>query len=219
MGNKAVSSKKLSFIALSCVSIGSLFGAFSGSLERFEVYRQYEVNQFNQQYTQTFILSENQTTKPYGLDIGKADRIAAIYQDAKLQKILLLATAMVSSAVALMIGDETVNAAEIHHEVTKIETASKKQLLLEEIKHRYAMMSLGQRELFKTELQELLELSGGHDTLEATEVNATDKFINAQYIMADGHSIDFAITQVWGLQPDTPEFNNIKEQLQQWIEN
>jgi ribosomal protein L21 len=219
MADKLISDKKLTFIALSCVSIGSLFGAFSGSLERFEVYRQYEINQFNHQYSETFIVSENQPTLPYGLDKNRADRIAAIYQDNKFQKITLLAVAMVSSAIALTIGDETVATAEIDHEVAQIETSSKKQLLMEKVKHRYAMMSLGQRELFKTELQELLELSGGDTTLDATELNATDKFINAQYLVTEGHAVDFAICQAWGLQPGTPEFNHVKEQFTKWTQS
>lgn len=208
--------KKNIFITLSCVSLGSLFCSFGGAFERFEIYKQIEFNQFNQEYHKTFILSETQLTKPYGFDVSKSEKIAAIYEDVKLQKILLLAVAIISSSLAMMIGD-VVNDVESDIEVEKIETTSKRQLRMEKIKHQFAMMSLAQRELFKSELQELLELSGGDSTMEASELNATDKFLNANYLMAEGHDIDSAIVMTWGFDKGSPQFEDMKLKFNEWL--
>ena len=208
--------KKNIFITLSCVSLGSLFCSFGGAFERFEIYKQIEFNQFNQEYHKTFILSETQLTKPYGFDVSKSEKIAAIYEDVKLQKILLLAVAIISSSLAMMIGD-VVNDVESDTEVEKIETTSKRQFRMEKIKHQFAMMSLAQRELFKAELQELLELSGGDSTMEASELNVTDKFLNANYLMAEGHDIDSAIAMTWGFDKGSPQFEDMKLKFNEWL--
>jgi cellobiose-specific phosphotransferase system component IIB len=208
--------KKNIFVTLSCVSLGSLFCSFGGAFERFEIYKQFEFNQFNQEYHKTFILSETQLVKPYGFDASKSEKIASIYEDAKVQKIMLLCVAVISSSLAIMIGD-IVEDVESDSEVLKIETTSKRQLRMEKIKHQFAMMSLAQRELFKSELQELLELSGGDSTMEASELNATDKFLNANYLIAEGHDIDSAIAMTWGFDKGSPEFEDMKLKFNEWL--
>jgi hypothetical protein len=208
--------KKNIFVTLSCVSLGSLFCSFGGAFEKFEIYKQTEFNQFNQEYHKTFILSETQLVKPFGFDADKSEKIAAIYEDAKVEKIMLLCVAVIASSLALLI-DDVVNDVESDIEVKKIETTSKRQLRMEKIKHQFAMMSLAQRELFKSELQELLELSGGDFTMEASELNATDKFLNANYLIAEGHDLDFAIAMTWGFDKGSPEFEDMKLKFNEWL--
>jgi hypothetical protein len=208
--------KKNIFIILSCVSLGSLFCSFGGAFESFEIYKQTEFNQFNREYHKVFILSETQLVSPYGFDADKSEKIAAIYDHKKVQKITLLCVAVVASSLAMMIGD-IVNDVESDSEVQKIEATSKRQLRMEKIKHQFAMMSLAQRELFKSELQELLELSGGDSTMEASELNVTDKFLNANYLIAEGHDLDSAIAMTWGFDKGSPEFEDMKLKFNEWL--
>lgn len=208
--------KEVVFICLSCISIGSLFGSFAGNLQRFEVWQQQEFNNFNQSYNQTFIINENDNL-PYGLDKSKAGKIASNYQSDILQKCLLLAVAGISATVALLLANINFEELELNWEVSKLETTAKKQLKIENIKNKYALMSVAQREQFRLEIASLLELTGGDETLEATEINATDKFINCSYLVSEGHSLDIAIAQTWSVQPGTKEHTSKKLAYEDWL--
>lgn len=203
------------FTLLSTASVGSLFLSFAGLPMSYEVWKQEELNQFNIKYNQIFIISEKQLQLPYGYDSNKAVKLVGIYNHQLWQKIILLFTAIISSCCAIALNDAA-DEIEMRGEVNQIETSSKKQLKIEKIKHQYAMMSLAQRELFKEEIRELLQLTGGDETLEASEANETDKFIHASYMLSDGHSVDFVVSQIWGVSQDSPEFEDIKNKFLQW---
>lgn len=203
------------FILLSTASVGSLFLSFAGFPMGYEVWKQQEKNQFNVKYDKVFIFSEKTSQIPYGYDSDKARKVSSIYNHQLWQKIILLITAIISSCCAIAL-NEVAHDMEVNAEVGKIETQSKKQLKIEKIKHQYAMMSLAQRELFKEEIRELLQLTGGDETLEASEANETDKFIHASYMLSDGHSVDFVVSQTWGVSQDSPEFEDIKNKFLQW---
>lgn len=143
--------------------------------------------------------------------------IAYSYQPQILQKLLLLGVAIVSSGTALLIASIDFEQLEIDHEVGKIESVAKKQLATESIKNKYALMSLGQREQFRLEIESLLELTGGDTTLQATEINATDRFINCSYMLSEGHDLDKAVAATWGLQPGTDEHSAKKLEFEQWL--
>jgi hypothetical protein len=208
--------KEVVFICLSCISIGSLFGSFAGNLQRFDVWNQREINQFKQEYKQVFIVTENDVT-PYGLDKGKAVKIASNYQSDILQKSLLLGIAGISATVALLLANINFEELEISWEISKIETTAKKQLMVEKIKNKYALMSVAQREQFRLEIASLLELTGGDETLQATEINATDKFINCSYMMSEGHDINTAVAQTWQVEPGTQGHTLKKLAFEDWI--
>ncbi|MFM6003839.1 MAG: hypothetical protein ACKPA7_10090 [Sphaerospermopsis kisseleviana] len=207
--------KEVVFICLSCISIGSLFGSFAGSLQQFEVWEQGEINNFRQEYKQIFIVSENEL--PYGLDKGKAVKVASNYQSDILQKCLLLGVAGVSSIVALLLANINFEELELNWEVAQIETSAKKQLMVEKIKNKYALMSVAQREQFRLEIAGLLELTGGDETLQASETNATDKFINCSYLMSEGHDINMAVSQTWNVSPGTKEHTLKKLGFEDWL--
>jgi len=208
--------KEVVFICLSCISIGSLFGSFAGNLQKFEVWEQSEVNNFNQSYNHVFIVNENDIL-PYGLNKGKAAQIARNYQSDILQKCLLLAIAGISATVALLLANINFEELELNWEVRKIENTAKKQLKIENIKNKYALMSAAQREQFRLEIASLLELTGGDETLEASEINATDKFINCSYLVSEGHSLDVAIAQTWNVQPRTQDHTLKKLAYEDWL--
>lgn len=208
--------KEVVFICLSCISIGSLFGSFAGNLQRFEVWEQSENNNFKQEYKQVFIVDEINKL-PYGLNKNKAEKIASNYQSDIFQKSLLLGVAGVSSIIALLLASVNFEELELNWEVAKIETTAKKQLMTEKIKNKYALMSVAQREQFRLEIASLLELTGGDETLQATEINATDKFINCSYMMSEGHDINTAVAQTWQVAPGTKEHTLKKLAYEDWL--
>ena len=190
------------------MAAGSLFGSFAGNLQGFEV--------FQQEKNQVFIVNENEKI-PYGLNLKKAKLIAYSYQPQILQKLLLLGVTILSSGSALVIANIDFEQLEIDYEVRKIESVAKKQLATESIKNKYALMSLSQREQFRLEIESLLELTGGDTTLQATEINATDRFINCSYMLSEGHDLDKAVAATWGLQPGSDDHIAKKQEFEQWL--
>ncbi|MFM6771443.1 MAG: hypothetical protein ACKPKD_07225 [Microcystis panniformis] len=209
--------KEAVFFCLSCISISILFGSFACSLQLFEIWEQVEINQFNQEQKQVFIINENNPL-PYGLNKNKAEKIVSNYKSDIIQKCLLLSVAGIASTVALLLANINFEELELSWEVAKIENTAKKQLMVEKIKNRYALMSVAQREQFRLEIASLLELTGGDETLEATEINATDKFINCSYLISEGHSQDVAVSQTWNITPGTKEHTLKKLAYEDWLE-
>ena len=206
------------FVALSCLSVGCLIGSFGYPLQKLEVWRQTEVGQFGLPYEQTFVITENDLNTPYGFNKNSAQLIAQIYEDYKLQKILLLLLAGILASSALSLGTDTVTNAEIDDEAATIKAQGRKELILEGIKHRLAMASKSQRLLFMDEMKALIAEFGTPEgeILEADEVNATDKFINASYLLGEGHSVDVSVSQTWGYKSGTPEHAEMKQKFLNW---
>ena len=163
------------FIGLSCLSVGCLVGSFGYPLQKIEVYSQPEIGSFNQRYEKHFVLTENDSNYPWGFDESRAKRIAAIYQDYKLQKIFLLILSGLCAGYALQMGNEVSLNSEIDSEVEEIKATGKKQLLLEKVKHNLALASKAQRLLFLDEMKAMIaEFGWGQEEeiLEADELNA-----------------------------------------------
>ncbi len=207
------------FIALSCLSIGCLASSFAYPLQQLEVWRQPEQGAFNSNYERTFILTENDLNYPYGFDQEQARVVAQIYHDYKLQKFFLLGCSIACALTALSIGSETCLNDEIDSEAIAIKSKGRKQLVLEAIKHRLAMASKSQRLLFLDEMKALVEEFGSveGEILAADEANATDKFVSASYLMADGIAIDAVVSQTWGHEPGTAEHGEVKRKFQEWL--
>ena len=53
--------------------------------------------------------------------------------------------------------------------------------------------------------------------MEASELNATDKFLNANYLIAEGHDLDSAIAMTWGFDKGSPEFEDMKLKFNEWL--
>jgi hypothetical protein len=209
---------KIGFILLGCVSIGSLFGSFAGNLESFEVWQQKENNQFGQEYSKIFILTENDPKLPYGINKKKAEKIAANYDNLKLQKFFLLGVSIISSSFALLIGESKLLEFEIETEAKKINAKAEKEYRIKQINQKWAMASEAQRQLYLAELRELVALCEGDQTQDASEINETDKFINANYLLAEGHNIDVVVAQTWGYKAGTPEHEEMKSKFLEWSE-
>lgn len=207
------------FIGLSCLSIACLIGSFGNPLQQLEVYRQVEVNGLGVEYGRNFIVTESDTNLPYGFDKDSATKISQIYHDFKLEKLMLLVAAFTSAFLALYIGEQTCVEVEINAEISELRAKGKKQLLVEGIKHRLAMASKSQRLLFMDEMKALMEEFGSSEgeILDADEVNETDKFTAASYLIADGHDLDTAVTQVWGVVADSPSHKKLKAGLADWL--
>lgn len=199
--------KEAVFIALSCISISSLFGSFAGNLQAFEVYKQ---------KSDVFIIFENDKI-PYGLNKKKAELIAQKYNSDLLMKTLLIGISGVSAVTALLLSNLDFDEIELNYEIKKIEVSAQKQLKTEQIKNKYALMSAANREQFRLEIAALLELTGGDDTIDASEINATDKMINISYLLADGHDINAAISMAFNVQPGTKEHTIKKLEYEDWV--
>jgi hypothetical protein len=209
---------KAKFIGMSCLSISCLFASFAYPLQKLEIWRQSEIGAFGIVTEKTFIISESDLDYPFGFNDQTAVLIRAMHRDYKMQKILLLVLAIVCGMYANSIGYKTCIDAEIDSEVDIIEAQSKKQLTLEGVKHRFAMASKAQKLLFLDEMKAMMEEFGSpeQDILEADEINATDKFVNANYLLLEGHPIDVVVSQTWGYQPNTPEHTQMKRKFEEW---
>ncbi len=209
---------KVKFIGMSCLSLACLIGSFAHPLQKLEVWKQVETGAFNLNYERYFILTENDRNHPYGFNKYKSTKVSQIYQDYKVEKIGLLVLAIATASTALSLGRETCIGDEIDTEVEYIKAEGKKQLILEGIKHRLAMASKSQRLLFMDEMKALIEEFGSPEgeILEGDEVNATDKFTNAGYLLSEGHPIDVVVTQTWGYKPGTSEHTEMKQKFEDW---
>lgn len=176
------------FIGLSCLSVGCLVSSFAYPLQKLEVYRQSEMGQFNIGYEKIFLITESDRNYPYGFNQNKAERIAQIYQDYKLQKILLLLMAGACGGCALQIGSGICEVAELDGEIQQIKARGKKELILEGIKHRLALASKSQRLLFLDEMKALMDEFGSseQETQEADEINALYENLEEEQSPAQG---------------------------------
>lgn len=210
---------KLFYIALGCASIGCLFGSFAGNLEKFEVWKQTEHTNLGFSYDKIFIINESQQIQPFGFYQDSALKLTSNYNDLKLQKIVLVGCSILGSGLALLIGESKILEFEIEEETKKIESSATKEYKIRQIKQKWALMTEAQKQLFREELKELIALAGGDENLEATEINETDKFINANYLLQEGHSIDTVVTQTWGYQIGTKEHEEMKSKFTAWMED
>lgn len=218
MDYQASAKNKPKFIMLSSLSIACLVSAFANPLQKMQVWKQQQIGVFNVGYNQHFIITEGDKYYPFGMDIQKAVKIEEIYQDYKIEKVAALILAITLALSALKLGHDTCISAEINSEVTEIESEGKKQLILEAIKHRLALASKSQRLLFMDEMKSLIEEFGSieGEILQSDEVNATDKFTNAGYLLAEGHSLDVAVAQTWGVKNGSPEHLEFKRKFLAW---
>ncbi|MBW4597519.1 MAG: hypothetical protein KME46_32640 [Brasilonema angustatum HA4187-MV1] len=212
-----VAKQKGLFIGLSFLSIGCLFASFSYPLQNVEVWKQRELNQFQQPYDKVFILTDSDLQAPYGLNKDKAFKVSQIYRDYKFQKILVLLCGLLAGGMAMLLGEDAVQGDEIDVEVKTIDQKANKEFLLTQVKHKWAMLSEAQKQLFREEIRALAELAGGDDTADMTEINVSDKFIQASYLMQDGEPIDTVVSKTWGVKEGTKEHDYIKAQFEKWL--
>ena len=212
-----VAKHKTLFISLSCLSIGCLFASFGYPLQSVEVWKQREINQFDQNYDRVFILTESDLQKPYGFNKKKADKVAQIYQDFKGQKFIILFISLLSGGMAMLLAEDAVQGDEIDAEVKTIDQSANKEFLLSKVKHRWAMLSEAQKQLFREEIAALAEIAGGDVTAEMTEVNLSDKFIQASYVLQDGEPMDAVVAKVWNVKEGSDKHTHIKQQFEQWL--
>jgi hypothetical protein len=213
-----VAKSRAYFIGFGILSIGCFLSALAYPLQKYEVYQQSVVGAFGIEHDDYFILSENSKQKPYGFDSDKAVLVEQNLDDHKFEKIMLLIASLTASGLCVYLGNGVVEAVEIDSEVAEIKAQSKRQLLIEGVKHRFAMASKSQRLLFMDEMKALIEEFGSveGEVLTADETNETDKFTQVSYLLADGLSLPVAISQCYGLKPDTSEHAEIVKRFKQW---
>ena len=206
--------KQAAFIVLSSVGIACLFASFAGNWQPYKIYSQSTETLIGKS-SRTFILVPN-SPKPKELDVSKAVVTDESLNDFSIQKILLLGGAVTSSSLALICSSIDFESLEVQQELKATETQAKKELKSQAIKHRYALMSKAQQEQFKLELEALLEISGRDDSAYAGEILESDRFLNCQYLIQEGHSPDNAIAATWQVSPGTREHSIQKLQFEAW---
>jgi hypothetical protein len=80
------------------------------------------------------------------------------------------------------------------------------------------MASKSQRLLFLDEMRSLISEFGSPEgeIIEADEINATDKFTNASYLLAEGLPIDSIVTETWGYPVGSLEHREMKSKFLKW---
>jgi len=208
------SNKKAAFILLSGLGLGCLFGSFAGNLTPYKIYSQTSESLLGKS-SKVYFLLESQPP-PRGLDVSKAEVISENLTDYATQKIILLGAAIASSSLALICSSIDFEDLEVSQELKMTEIQARKQLKGEQIKHKYALMSHAQREQFKLELESLLDLTGDDSEYQAGEILASDKYLNCQYLIQEGHSLDSAISTTWGHPQGTREHSIAKLRFEAW---
>ncbi len=145
------------FIGLSLLSIGSLIGSFSYPLQKLHLYRQVEKGAFNTSVTRTYLLTEHSLNYPYGFQPDRAKLYAQIHVDYKLQKMLLLSTAIIASVSALVLGNKILPSLEFEQEVERISLEGKKELKIRQLKQELALKSKASQILFVESMRELMD--------------------------------------------------------------
>jgi hypothetical protein len=212
--NQKNSHKQAAFIVLSSVGITSLFSSFAGNLQPYRVYQQQTESLLGKSKEQFIVLANSGIPKQ--LDTSKAVIIDENLGDYSTQKILLLGAAIASSSLALIFSSIDFESLEVQQELETTERQAKKQLKSEAIKQKYALMSKAQQEMFRSELEALLEVSGGDESMYAGEILESDKFLNCQYMLNEGHSLDSATSATWQVQQGTREHSIHKLKFEAW---
>lgn len=212
ISNEIKVNRKL-FLASSLISVLCLVGSFGEPLLKLTVYRQDELGLLNQPRQDTYIITENTKNYPFGFVPERAKKIAQIREDGKYQKIMLLVCAGITAAYGLTIADSVVTDAELEDEVKDLETTARKELLIKKIKLNAALLMKEQALEMMNKLQGLFG-SYGEDAPEfqneeADEMAATDKHYEVMNTVNQGHSLEYAISQVYGLDKDSDEFKNV----------
>jgi hypothetical protein len=205
---KKITKNRHRLYLLSFLTVGCLIGSFAYPLQKFQIRQQREIGAFKSSYNKVYIFTENDREYPYGYQENRSEVIAKIQNDYKVTKIVLLAASIMSGAIVMLIGDEIVDNLEIDKKVEEIDKNARIQLLADRVKNKYALADKAEQLLFRETLRELVNLSGVDSTQEATELNES-KLAEIFYMQQEGHSLEFAIKQKFGIDPDNPEFQNV----------
>jgi len=54
-------------------------------------------------------------------------------------------------------------------------------------------------------------------TAEASEINETDKFINANYLLQEGKDIDSVVAETWNVKKGSDQHGDLKAKFQEWL--
>lgn len=208
-----VKNKRRLFFLTSITSLACLMGSFGNPLSKLTVYQQTERGILGNVREDIYIITENTANYPYGFNVETAEPIAKIRKDSQFLKIFFLVVAAANAGFALVISPDVIREFELEDDVRKIERAAVAELLIKKIKFKAAIELQEQKLALQYELQGMAE-SYGSDMIEiqtddAEEMLATDKKYEVVEMTQQGHSLEYAIANVYGLDPQTSEFKNV----------
>lgn len=208
-----VKNKRRLFFLTSITSLVCLMGSFGNPLSKLTVYQQPENGILGSVREDIYIITENTANYPYGFNPETAKPIAKIRKDSQFLKIFFLVVAAANAGFALVISGDVVREFELEDDVRKIERAAIAELLIKKIKFKAAIELQEQKLALQYELQGMAE-SYGHDMIEiqtddAEEMLATDKKYEVVEMTQQGHSLEYSIANVYGLDQQSDEFKNV----------
>ena len=206
------------FIGLSSLSLCCLTASFARPLQGVEVWRTAHVDAFKRVSSEIHVFTDTDIP-PYGFDRHRATKVAQIYETAKGQKILLLALAVLSAGIDMIMSDEILKRNDIDQEIKTIDQSANKKILLSKVKHKWEMLSEAQKQQFREEFTVLkdMEITREEVSAERTKVNYSDKFINAKYLHEQGTDTDTVVTETWNLEKGSKEHQDAKRQFEAWL--
>ena len=193
------------FLASTIIGIACLFSSYGGDLVPYQVYKATIKTDWNLSISTNIL-----RFKPTHLIPPGAVKITEKLSTDKERKIGLATLAALTSSISWLV-------ASCKHddwELEEFKKAASKESRLKEAKTRFAIMDKVKQQLIIDELNELVAMASPIGN-EVDEIES-NKFVNASYLIQEGHSEDYAISQVWNIDPKSPEFNNIRTSFKQW---
>lgn len=206
--------KKGLFICSGLLGISLFVASFANPLLKLDVYRSVTNSVFGGTEKHFYVISEADTQKPFGMDKG-AIKVASVRCDYKVEKLMLLASGLCLTVISLLVGEEVITKDELINEVKTLQNEGQKKILLDRIKHTIAISSQAQQLEQRSILKELIN-SFDFETTDEADESLENKFVNASYMESEGYSINKVIKDIWGLEPDTQEFDNVRKKYEEW---
>lgn len=193
------------FLASTIIGISCLFSSYGGDLVPYQVYKATIKTDWNLSIsTNVLRFSPNQLI-PHG-----AVKVTEKLSTDRERKIGLATLAALANSIGWLIA----SCKQDDWELEEFKKVASKESRLKEAKTRFAIMDKVKQQLIIDELNELVAMANPIAN-EVDEVES-NKFVNASYLIQEGHSEDYAISQVWNIDSKSPEFTNIKASFRQW---
>lgn len=201
------------FLSTSLVSVLCLLGSFGNPLQKLTVYHQKEIGLLDAERTDVYVITESDRNYPYGFIQEKAVRVAQIREDYKGVKIMLLALSLIASAYSLSLANSVISESDLEKEVVDMEITAKKELLMKRLKLMAALSMKEQSLEIMNQMAGLFESYGEelpeYENEELDEMAATNKHYQVMDLTNQGHSLEYAISQIYGLDKDSDEFKHV----------
>jgi hypothetical protein len=204
-------------ISSTAIGLISLIASFGEPLQKLTVYKQRELGVLKQERWDTYVITENSRSLPYGFVKERAINVAQIREDFKFQKFVFLTIAFLSTVYSLSIADEIIKDSELDESVQEQANTARKEILTKEL-----MLLFGAK-MKEASLEAYNRLQGiynsyGEDVPEyQSQMLDQELMDNKPYevgeMVRQGHTLEHAIEKVYKLPQDSDEFKNVHREF------